>query len=709
MNKFLNRKIIPLLLLISLLSLQIIFPLQTLADNNLLNYNNPNANGKNPYKLSLDSVIDSRMLTSVVSCTGITNKLAGKLFELNEKINDELDEQLAKQLKIITNRHRDKLIRQQREKALQGMREAILNGKGLLGAIAGGATYLGTGLPALGNLPIATQTDKPKPTTVKVEDEAVLKQREEQEKERIKKEKEEIAKQQREKCFNGIAISLARSQLTSMTKYTMNWVNSGFNGDPMYVTNVTSFLDSVSQEILQQELAKWKTGSEQDYPWGKSFARRQVEGYRSSKDATGSLKQTLTSYLEPGTTVEKYSDDFSSGGWDGWLALTQKSENNPLGFNINATELLNKKRQEAVEMYSDEINRNEGYLDQKECVEWAGVDDDPNPDGSPKCLQFKTVTPGSNIKTKIDTYVNTPERQIELVRTMDDALNSLFAMLLNQFANQGLYGLRSADNNFTGNGTGGFGINQIFDADGNSLTGNTGSGSTINTGYFSLTKDLGNTYTDESLKGKLKIENRGILQMQYDYIKLLDKSKLVLDKVVPSVAKLDYCIPGPNPNWFNNSRDAMDEYLDYASSYDDSFTEIDPTRVPPIKLEELENKINTYESEVTKTYGPDSPMQTMSLTNPNYLKMSMEGLNITKDLVNYSDAITEAKDTYKQDLIDTNTAITKLNVIKDKVNKIVGQAQKRRTADRVAEGKPAMKAICLAVEKVTYLDGDVLK
>ncbi len=748
MSKLLSQKIIPIILVVAILASQVILPLQLLADNNLLNYNNPGANGKNPYQLSLKSLKDSpELLTSVLSCTGITNTLAGKLLQVNDlfkkKLNN-LTNKLEDKLKnLLKSKNKTKAINDEIEKIKKTITSALSTAAIAVGWIpqgvgAGIATGIQTGIDNADKF----ETDAaPK----EVYDDSLLAELERDAKQKVEDDNKKELKEQQEKCFNGIAVALAKRQLTLMTKQTMNWVNSGFNGDPMYVTNVTSLLDSVSGEILQNELAKLGEEGSIDHPYGRDFARSQILAQRYKGNINNALRQDLTDYLKPGATPESFSEDFSEGGWDGWFAFTQKPENNPLGFTIKATELIGRKRNEAVQQTADEIARNGGYLDQKECAEWAGEDDTQNPDGSPKCLQWKTVTPGSNIKTKVDTHLNTPERQIELVKTIDDALNSLFAVLLNKFTTQGLYGLRSADNDFSGSGSGGFGINQIFDADGNSLTANTGNAFTTNVGYFSLTSDIGNKYTDASLKGKLVIEKRGILQVQYDYIKLLKDAQVVLDKVVPTIGKLDYCIPGPNPNWFTNSTDVIDEYSGTVSLYAENEKQkimlremiadlyyqgnelgenlvtqelLDALKKaeegslvpPPIKLEDIQKTVNAYELEVSKTYGPDSPMQTQSLTNPNYLKMSVEGLNITKDLASYDEAIKEAKDEYKQAVADTTTSITRLNVIKDKVNKIIDAAQKRRTAERVAKGKPAMKAICLAVEKITYLDDNgVLK
>ena len=216
-------------------------------------------------------------------------------------------------------------------------------------------------------------------------------------------------------------------------------------------------------------------------------------------------------------------------------------------------------------------------------------------------------------------------------------------------------------------------------------TGSSGTGD----GYVDLTRDLGNTYTNG------QITKKGIIQIEHDYIKAAKESVLVLDKVVPAIGKLDYCIPGPNPNWKTNSLDAVDAYLNT----------LDSGATPAIDPSLISSQMEEYGASVDSLYGPSSPMQTFA--NTSYLAMADQGLAITKDLAITADTIKEAKDEYAKTITEGNTNMAKLKTIKDKVNAIIVAAQRRRTEERSTLGLPAMNASCLANEKVTYLDNGV--
>lgn len=591
------RKIISILVL-GVFVLQTLAPSIALADNKALDYDNPNKTGDNPYRVSLKGVISSGLLTNLVGCTGIVDKVA---------------------------------------KVTTGFAQSLLTNKTEKASLKG--ELKGEAQSAVPETPVAGTLQAQKAAQ-----------------EQAARDK---SKAFTENCLKGIAITLAKNQLTAMTKYTMNWVTTGFNGDPLYVRNVDSYVDSLTTRLVQEEVSMFsKVENAKYYPYGRDYARGVVGSYKASRDQYGSLKQDLTAYLTPGKTINDFANDFSAGGenpWNGWLALTQKPQNNPLGFTLSATQNLENKKSETTASTQEELARNGGFFDQKKCVLYAskatatkpktggdscGIKDSQGnclgtPSSSqssvtanakPECLKYETVTPGSVIKAKIDTYVNSPERQIEVADTINDALNALFSALINKFENQGLSGLGSKINNFTNPVSGGFGSNSLVDSLGNTISStgvfdDTNRNTRVNES-FDLTRDLGNKYTqaldsgswnadtntpeinpDEGIKyqyytvsvaGATKlfagnynwkvgdkayydgtkwsvgvpkhiIEKKGVFQIQKDYMKSITKTVNILPQVIPKLAELDYCIPGPNTNWQNNSQEAHDEYFNYLS------------------------------------------------------------------------------------------------------------------------------------------------
>ncbi len=140
----------------------------------------------------------------------------------------------------------------------------------------------------------------------------------------------------REECLNGVAFAFAKMELAYITQKTVNWINSGFGGDPLYVRNQESFFQNVKRDQLQMLMGPYVNPANSSiYPFGQALGRALILSERNSID--NKLKSDLLYSLKPGSTINNYSGDFSRGGWLGWLVLTQNPVNNPLGFTMTAT------------------------------------------------------------------------------------------------------------------------------------------------------------------------------------------------------------------------------------------------------------------------------------------------------------------------------------------------------------------------------------
>lgn len=526
MKKLSGTKIITFLILV-VFSVQFFSPLQTNAAS--LNWDNPNS-GRNPYKFKLSDYLNSNTMMAVVGCTGVVDKISGTLADL-----------MSGDFKSIKDRFASIQSKSDEIKAL-GMEKL--------------AAFLVSWFPKDPGPALTSVATDPNNETIKTKDERqeqLLRQIAEREK----------AKATREECLNGIAFTLAKNQLVAMTKSTMNWVNTGFNGDPMYVRNINSLVDSIERQIIDQELKMFEgLNSNKDYPYARGFAVSTIKTRQASQDFANSVKQDLSNYLVDGSSPEDFKNDFSKGGWSGWLALTQRPQNNPLGFSMVTSQYLANKIEKEVTNQKEEVAQNNGFLSQKVCTarsitklqaqktiakseaaqavvvaedevrsaqayynQAGGSGNDmadlseaaerlalaraeydrvlayrdslnATVDDAQDCDEWEVVTPGSLIKDKVTTYLNSPERQLEIADTINDVLNVLFANLIDKLRLDGLSSLSSNSTDFN-KVSGGFGSNSLtIDTDGYA----TSSGGFNTNRPFDLTKDLGNIYNHEKTR-----------------------------------------------------------------------------------------------------------------------------------------------------------------------------------------------------------------
>jgi len=719
---------------------QFAFPISTSAAK--LDWSNPNKNGDNPYKINTDAILNPGNLMQAVGCTGVVDKVT-------TYTTDFLKNQANK---LITKIWKKKAAAEAKNKSCTAVKASIVSS-----------------LAGILNTEYATAlADKIDCKNIQnVSDIDALTQQQESD-------RKADAARRRTECFDGLAYTMAKNQLSSMTRQTINWVNSGFNGDPMYVRNVTSFTNTMEKNILEggiNVLTNPETGS----PYGNDFARTAILSYRSGRSfKTGadnflySLTSDLGSFVtnpksyykfsdigefgagyygpngeyetvgeyEGGdsfgtnttkTAVEKakeynniFSKDFSTGGWDAYLALTQRDQNNPLGFSMAVSQYLEDQRNEKKVQVRDELLTNNGFLSQKKCLLWQWYDEYGKPivkggiskgnmasakldfdikakeqtceeEGATSsacleasalvertlaesnavedrgaldetsnlgvfvfsenksattpnfdvCIKDETITPGSVIKDKLTNYINSPERQLELADTINESLNSLFTALIENFRNEGLFGLSQEKYQYldeVGNiGAGGFASNSSIDANGDGYAEETTNDGRYNKSSFDLTRDLGNKFLHTDLsKANLggwnaktnvpelhtglgpyvdngyptnvyytvttagtteifrngynawsvgdrafwngkewqnwkkgtpdPVAERGVIQIQKDYVVAVKDLLKVLPGIMPRMGELDYCIPGPNPYFQNNSGDTAGAFNELAGS-----------------------------------------------------------------------------------------------------------------------------------------------
>ncbi len=531
-------------------------------------YANPNQdNGKNPYKFKISNVVNSQLLTSVVGCTGVVSKVStwmAKFITSPVQTAKKAAETIAnfiKQLKKACTAVKAGVegvvgatpFVNDEVTTVNTVLSMIEAGVGT-GADMGGVTeldmsgYQNNGTAAASpSTPTTSSKEKVCQDKVDATDKNTLME--------LQKQTEQQAETKIvDQCLNGIAITLAKNQLTAMTRSMMNWVNSGLGGNPFFVQNMRNFTTKLENNVIETGIdALLAPGVEN--PYARDFARSTIatRGIVSSSakflgglqsdleafvtdpqsyytDATmGDAAQTQLALQRARGANNAFANDFATGGWNAWLALTQRDNNNPLGYSMLANQYLAEMETQQVTEKKDELAQNNGFMSQKTCIKWqvytkegkveyksgsGGIQanglaksfvlnqktvppggawtcykDGGNGDC---CIDWKVTTPGSLIAEKTKSYLTSDTRQLELAKTINDVLNGLFSALLSKLEGGGLIGLSDSSENIS-NWTDNMNDLSDISADGSSTYDNNGA-------YdgFNITRDLGNTYIHDT-------------------------------------------------------------------------------------------------------------------------------------------------------------------------------------------------------------------
>ncbi len=267
-----------------------------------------------------------------------------------------------------------------------------------------------------------------------------------------------------ERIVDGFAMVLAQQMIDHMTQSTVKWAQSGFDGNPAYVTDAKQYFTDIADGSAGQYIKGSKLGFLCS-PFQAQIRLSLAEQYTNAQP----FQCTLTNVVG---NIENFYDDFSQGGWDAWFSMTQTPTNNPYGAYLAAKIDLDSQVASALKLKEDDLNRNSGFISWSECVKknpnpfergtWEETGINPDyVDGKAEgeCIERgPTKTPGSVIQAQLNEVLPGGLKKLQVAQHIDQLVSSFASGLLTRyvFGSKGLFASGPANSN-TGNSDGGNG------------------------------------------------------------------------------------------------------------------------------------------------------------------------------------------------------------------------------------------------------------
>lgn len=261
------------------------------------------------------------------------------------------------------------------------------------------------------------------------------------------------------KCIlNPLAQQMLLVLVRNIGASVVEWVNSGFDGKPLFVTDFEGLLTDTADGVI----GNFIEGSELGWLCNDFSAQIRLSlALKYSKPTREKFRCTLSDIAN---NAENFLEDNGGRGWDNWLALTTQPQNNVYGAYFTAQGELAQRVAAKLNDKTQEVQRNAGFLNFTYCEEMETVDDaiarvngatSPYEVGSsnlqtttqptPECKpgKTKTGTPGSIIGSKLSSVFNQSETQNAVAQEIDQVIGAV----LNQLAQkamgeaQGILGL----------------------------------------------------------------------------------------------------------------------------------------------------------------------------------------------------------------------------------------------------------------------------
>ena len=166
-----------------------------------------------------------------------------------------------------------------------------------------------------------------------------------------------------------VITSIEHKLLQQLTQGTVNWINSGFSGSPLFVQNPGSFFGDIAKYEVKNtiDMIGYDTVG---FPFGKATALNIINQYKATSQ--NDMQYSLSRVINDPVFLNNYRNNFSTGGWNGFLINTQYPQNNYIGFQMLTTDQLARQlqgtSQNAAQKVATTLSQGNGFLAPQSCA-----------------------------------------------------------------------------------------------------------------------------------------------------------------------------------------------------------------------------------------------------------------------------------------------------------------------------------------------------
>ncbi|HDH04074.1 MAG TPA: hypothetical protein ENH22_00955, partial [Candidatus Campbellbacteria bacterium] len=167
----------------------------------------------------------------------------------------------------------------------------------------------------------------------------------------------------KENILDPLAWYFAKAMIQSITDDLVNWINSGFNGNPAFVTNPKTYFEGLANQtsgLFMQQLGLEDICS----PF-----KAQILFSLRYNFAAPALKKFSCTFKDAVANWDNFMGNFNNGGWNNWLSATLEPQNNPYGAYFMATDEMSARVSTKVSLGKQEILSGQGFLSMKKCYD----------------------------------------------------------------------------------------------------------------------------------------------------------------------------------------------------------------------------------------------------------------------------------------------------------------------------------------------------
>lgn len=247
--------------------------------------------------------------------------------------------------------------------------------------------------------------------------------------------------------LDSLAWFAAKLVIKQLTADVVNWINSGFDGNPAFLTNPEGFFTNIVDEQIGLMIEQSSDLNFLCSPYSIDIRLALAFKYKPfKKKITCTLSDVIanTQNAIEGASINGFTaGDFNQGGWPAFISLTTEPQNNIYGAYMEAENELSIRIGNKQLLKRDELGAGRGFLSWEKCTEEPSKVAEgssynevvTNVSNKKKC---EVQTPGSVIETQLENSLGTDLDQLELADSFNEITNALAAQLMTQVLTKGL-------------------------------------------------------------------------------------------------------------------------------------------------------------------------------------------------------------------------------------------------------------------------------
>ncbi len=234
----------------------------------------------------------------------------------------------------------------------------------------------------------------------------------------------------KEYILDQVVTLIVKATVKRIVASTVSWINNGFDGGPGFVVDPQTFFKEIADGVAGQLIYNNPNFKFMCSPFR---AKVQIAINRAYSQPFGQFQCTLSGVAK---NFDGFMQDFSQGGWDSFIQISQNSQNNPIGLYNSWQNQVIQGVDQKLQLKQQELGWNKGLLSFRGPCKKFNEFEDPVASGMTQaqidaapCIEEGPInTPGTVIENQLNGVLSSDMQSL----ISADEINELIGALLGQ-------------------------------------------------------------------------------------------------------------------------------------------------------------------------------------------------------------------------------------------------------------------------------------